>query len=110
MPMMTDRLSVAANTTSLNVCAGKTAEFVHEPSVVRIAATASAVGLFCTCIIGEEVVIDDQELSSQNRMPIVPDDFIAEAGAFPGDRVLLKFRNSTGAAIVAFSRVEIEAV
>ena len=41
-------------------------------------------------------------------MPIVPDDFLAEIGAMPGDRVLVSVRNSTAGAIVSFVRVEVE--
>lgn len=107
MAIMTDRQSVAANSTVQNACSGKIAEFVQEPSIVRLYGSASAVGLNMSLIIGEEVAIEDQEVNAQNRMPLIPDDFIAEAGAFPGDRVVLKYRNTTGGAITAFSRVEI---
>jgi len=110
MGMMTDRREVLANATSPNVCAGKTAEFVQEPSVVRLFATGEAIGVFVTMVVGEEVVIDDQEVNAQNRMPISPDDYVCEAGAFPGDRITLRFRNSTAAALDAFSRVEVEPV
>jgi len=110
MAIMTDRQSVAANTTISTVCSGKIAEFVHEPSAVRLFGSASAVGLNMSLIIGEEVVVEDQEVNAQNRMPIIPDDFVAEGGAFPGDRIVLKYRNTTGGAITAFSRVDVEPV
>jgi len=110
MAIMTDRQSVAANTTIATVCSGKIAEFVHEPSAVRLSGSASAVGLNMSLIIGEEVVVEDQEVNAQNRMPIIPDDFVAEGGAFPGDRIVLKYRNTTGGAITAFSRVDVEPV
>ncbi len=106
--IMTDRQSVAANATVANAVSGKTFEFVLENSILRLYATASAVGLNMTLIVGEEVVVDDQEVNAQNRLPIVPDDFFAEAGAFAGDRVVLKYRNTTAGAITAFSRVESE--
>jgi len=83
MAIMTDRQSVAANTTISTVCSGKIAEFVHEPSAVRLFGSASAVGLNMSLIIGEEVVVEDQEVNAQNRMPIIPDDFVAE-GRVPG--------------------------
>ena len=110
MAIMTDRTSVGANAVSANLCAGKTAEFIQEASVVRLYATSSAVGLNVSLVVGEEVAIDDQEVNAQNRMPIMPDDFVAEAGAFPGDRITLRFRNTTGGALTAFSRVEVEPV
>lgn len=108
MNTMTDRQSVAANATVANVLAGKLHEFVTQQSVVRIYSTAAAVGVFISALVGGESVVQDQEVSAQNRMPIVPDDFIAEIGALPGDRILVAQRNSTAAAIVAFTRVEVE--
>lgn len=108
MNVMTDRRSVAANATEANVLSGKLHEFVTEPSIIRIYATGAAVGLFLSALVGGESVIQDQEVSAQNRMPLVPDDFLAEVGALPGDRVLVSLRNSTGVAIIGFSRVEVE--
>lgn len=108
MNVMTDRQSVAANSTVNNVLAGKLHEFVTQQSVVRFYGTAAAVGVFMSALVGGESVVQDQEISAQNRMPIVPDDFIAEIGALPGDRILVSQRNSTGAPVVAFTRVEVE--
>jgi len=104
---MTDRQSVGANATVSNALSGKTHEFISEPSIVRLFATASAVGLNVTLIIGSETVLDDQEVNAQNRLPIVPDDFVVEGGGLPGDRIVLRLRNTTGAAITAFSSVEV---
>lgn len=104
---MTDRQSVAANSVVQNALTGKSHEFISEPSAVRLFATGSAVGLFFTFIVGDTVVVEDQEVNAQNRMPITPDDFLAEAGGLPGDRIVVKIRNSTGAAITAFTSVEV---
>lgn len=108
MAVMTDVQSVAANTTSANVIAGKSAEFIKEPSVVSISATGSAVGLFITAIVGEEIVIEDQAIPLTNRFPVVPDDTLAQAGGFPGDRIVIKVRNSTGGALTSWVRVDVE--
>jgi len=108
--IMTDRQSVAANGVVNNAVAGKSGEFITEPCIVRLYGTAGAVGLNMSLIVGEEIDIDDQEVNAQNRMPINPDDFIGEAGGLPGDRVILKYRNTTGAAIIAYSKIEIEPV
>jgi len=106
MPVMTDRQSVAANGTVQNALAGKLAEFLTENSIVSLSATAAAIGLNMSLIIGGEVVVDDQEVSAANRMPVIPDDFLGQGGGFGGDRVILRYRNTTGAAIITFSRVE----
>jgi len=105
--VMTDVQSVAANTTTANVLAGKSAEFVPEASVVTIGLAASAVGLHATVVIGSEVVVDDQEVSAINRMPQFPEDVMAEGGAFPSDRITVRLRNSTGGAITGFTKINI---
>lgn len=106
MPIMTDRQSVAANTTVTNVLAGKIGEFLGATGVVALYGTASAVGLNVALLVGGQAVVDDQEVNAQNRMPIVPDDFVAGATGLQGDRVVVRLRNTTGGAITAFTRVE----
>jgi len=106
MAILTDRQSVPANTTVQNVLSGKLNEFLSENSIVSLYACASAVGLNVSLIIAQEVVVDDQEINAQNRMPLVPDDFVGNGGGFQGDRVILRLRNTTAGAIVAFTRVE----
>lgn len=106
--VMTDVTSVAANAVSANVLAGKIAEFLAETSILRLFVAAAAVGMFCTFMVGDSVLVDDQEVSGINRFPIKPDDLIDEGAGFGADRLLLRFRNSTGAAIVVKTRLEIE--
>jgi len=108
MAIMTEKATVVANTTSANLCAGKSAEFVKEPSIVTLSATGSAVGLYATFIVGEEVIIDDQPIPLTNRFPIVPDDTLAPAGAYPGDRINVRLRNSTGGNLDGWMRIDIQ--
>lgn len=106
MPIMTDRQSVAANTTVQNVLSGKIGEFLAASGVVSLYGSASAVGLNMSLIIGGQVVVDDQEVNAQNRMPLIPDDFVAAATGVQGDRVIVRLRNTTAGAITAFSKME----
>ena len=106
MASMTNRQSVAANATVQNVYAGNLNEFLQSNSLVNLYASASAVGLLVSLIVGDEIFFDGQEVSAQNRMPLVPDDLVVQAAGFQGDRVIVRYRNSTGGAIVAFSRVD----
>jgi len=107
MNLMTDRQSVAANGSVNNALSGKLHEFVTRPSKIRIYGSASAVGLNMSALVGGQSFMQDQEVNAQNRMPIVPDDIMAEAGARAGDRLLVSYRNTTGGAITAFLRVEV---
>ena len=110
MPVMTGRNSIAANATSANLLAGLIAEFLSQPAVVRLYATGGAVGLNAQLLVGEEVAIDDMEVSSANRSPVIPEDFLAEAGALGSERLILRARNTTGAAIIFFWMVQVEPI
>jgi len=94
------------------VLAGKIEEFTREPSSVSLYANAEAVGVQVSLIIGNEVALDDQEIPNKpvGTAIVVPDDFLVQAGALAGDRLVLRLRNTTGAAIIVRSRLEISPV
>jgi hypothetical protein len=108
MAIMTDRQNVAANAVVANALTGKVHEFLSGPSVVRVYATAQGVGLNISFLVGNESIVQDQELSAANRFPVIPDDFVAESGGVAGDRVIVSYRNTTGGVLTAFLRVEVE--
>lgn len=108
MPLMTDRRSVAANSTVDNVLSGKIDEFLKLNSAVRLYANAEAVGLNVSLIVGNQVVLDDQEVPARAAGTSItkPDDFIVDTGGLAGDRMILRLRNTTGAAIIARTQIE----
>jgi hypothetical protein len=110
MPIMNDRRSVAANTTVDNVLAGKIDEFLKMNSVVQLYANAEAVGLNVSLIVGSQVIVDDQEVANRAAgVAIVkPDDFIISTGGLAGDRMILRLRNTTGAAIITRTQVAVD--
>jgi hypothetical protein len=108
MAIMTYIASVAANTTIANAMSGKSAEFVTEPSIVTLGAGGSAVGLNFSLIIGEEVVVDDQEGPVLTTLPAFPDQILAQGGGLPGNRIIVKVRNTTGGALTAYVKVMVE--
>lgn len=106
--VMTDGArSVGANTTTGNVMAGKTLEFVAEPSILNFYIVAAAAGIFATVVVGGEIVVDDQEVSQANRWPRLNEDLLARVGGSPGERIVVRLRNSTAGAIVVNSVVEV---
>lgn len=110
MPVMTDQnRSVAANATVDNVLAGKLDEFLRTNSAINLSVVAQAVGLRASLVVGGEVAIDDQEVNARAGATaiIVPDDFLVSAAGFAGDRLIVRLRNTTGAAIITNTRVEI---
>lgn len=110
MPSMTDVRLVAANSVVENVLAGKIFEFAPSNQVASLFGTASAVGLRVTFVIANEVQLDDQEISAANRFPLTPDDFLTRGGAMKADRIVVRLRNTTGAGITAFTRLDLENV
>jgi hypothetical protein len=97
--MQEGNLSVAANSTSTNRVAGLTHEFLDRPAAIILGAAAAAVGLNCSLLVAGVALVDDQSVSQANRFPIIPDDILASE-TVGGGRILLRFRNTTGAAII----------
>lgn len=100
MPRMTGQaVSVAANAVSANQVAGQMYEFLDRPMPLLLGAAAAAVGLNVTLLVGGVVIVNDQPISQANRFPILPDDVVTALRRARG-RIILTFRNTTGAAIV----------
>lgn len=76
---LTDRVSVAANAVSTNRLAAKLNEFLTRPSIVKFYLVAAAIGLNATVQVGNQVYIDDQEISGANRFPTKDQDLITVA-------------------------------
>lgn len=100
MPRMNIALTaIPANATTLNLLAGLSYEFLGQAAHIVLAACASATGINCTFLVANGItVVDDQPISTANRFPIIPDDILFEDDVPPG-RLLLRFRNTTGAAV-----------
>ncbi len=111
MKVMTDvGRSVAANASTANVLVDKPEVYLSRNSALSFFITAAAVGIFTTILVGDSVVVDDQEVSGINRFPIRPDDLFARSGGAQGDLVYVRHRNSTGAAILVTTVVDVQAV
>lgn len=111
MKIMVDAArSVAANTTTANILDGKPEVYLSAASALRVLASAAAVGILATVLVGDTVVVQDQEISNTNRYPFLPDDFLAEMGGAPGDLVFISLRNRTAGAIIVNTVVQVERV
>jgi len=101
MPIISNEVSVAANGLSTNVLSGELFEFLPSNAVVGLYATGAATGLRAAFSIGGVQLVEEAAVSAQNRTPIEPDDQLAIEGGVQGARLFLRFRNTTGAAIIA---------
>ncbi len=110
MPVMTDSVVVVLNSVSNNVLAGLLYEFLPAHSKIALFATGSAAGLRVTLNVGGEQLVDDSAISAQNRTPIIPDDLIVADAGRRGERMILRFRNTTGGSLTAFWTLQVNPV
>jgi len=111
MKVMTDiARSVAANASTANILDGKAEVYLTRNSALSFYIVAAAVGILATVLVGDTVVIDDQEISNLNRYPIRPDDLTARSGGAGGDLILVRLRNRTAGALVVNTVVDVQAV
>lgn len=99
--------SIAANTRSTNILAGEQFEFLPKPCLVRYRAAAAAVGVRADLQIGAQTVISNGAIPGTNRFPVVPDDNICEFSGNQAERLFLTYNNTTGAAIVVQTVLEL---
>jgi len=107
MSTMSDVQTVTANTRTANILAGKPFEFAAQPSIINIYIVGAAAGLHADVLIGGESIMSDEEVSAANRFPVTNEDLTARHGANAGDRIFIALRNTTGAAIVGRTLVEV---
>jgi hypothetical protein len=83
-----------------NLIAGQSYEFLPQTAHLIAALNAAAAGLKFTLLVGNGITImDDQDMSTSNRWPIIPDDIDIEDDV-PAGRLILRVRNTTAAALV----------
>ena len=110
MTVMTDVQTVAIGATTANILAGKIEEFLPGNSMVQLAITSSLPSLFVSFIIGNRVIVDDQEISNAAVFPIEPDHIISATMGVGGERLSLRFRNANAAANVVRTKLNVAAV
>lgn len=93
--------SIAANSTNPSIFAGQLHEFCAGNSVINLRMTGSAAGLRASVLVGNETFAQDQEISSANRYPVVPDDSFVQAAGLAGERIVVSIRNATAGALTA---------
>ena len=87
-----------------NIWAGSAFEYLRGPSFVSIAVItpAAAGGLLTACYIGNALIAEEYIVPTDNRAaaagagPIIPDDYLIQAGGNGGDRLVNTLRNPTG--------------
>jgi len=107
MPTIKVQNSVAANATVDNVLSGNQYEFLPWAALLEFGIVAAAAGVVMDIYSGSDTLIESGVVSQANRSPIYPDDFDLTDVAAAGERIKVRLRNTTGAAIVVNTTVKL---
>ncbi len=110
MPFLSDRRSVATTVEVANVLQGKFGRVLQENSKVTVAMTTSLDDGFATVLVGNEVLIDGQELPDTAAAVRNPEDIVAQTVAAVGDEVIVRIRNANALANVFRTHVWIDPI
>jgi hypothetical protein len=100
MPVVMKQVSVPLNGTVDNILAGSAFEFARTNALVSMGVSAAATGTFVTFNSGADVVAEEFEPPILTRYPLIPDEMYFSDVAAAGDRLVIRVRNTTGAAII----------
>jgi len=109
MPLISDTQSVGANATVDNVLAGSQFEFLPFDAMLEFGIVgAGALGAVLVDVYsGQDVLMEAGAISIANRLPVFPDDYTLTDVAAAGERLKVRLRNTTGAAIIVNTAVRI---
>lgn len=107
MPLVQNTISIAANATLENAMDGSQFEFLPYNALLEFGLQGSAAGLVADVYSGQDVLAESMALPLQNRYPIYPDDYTLNDVAAGGERIKVRIRNTTGAALTAFWGIRI---
>lgn len=100
MPVIMRETSVAAGAVNENLLAGSAFEFARQNSLVSIGINQSATGGFATINSGADVVAEEFAPPIATVYPVIPDGMYFSDVAAAGDRLVIRYRNPTGGALV----------
>lgn len=106
---MANVTNLGAGLTNANVLTGETYEKMPGDGFLRFSITGDAAGAArVTITVGGRLHYAESPVSRQNRQPIIPDDVLmSNIPARRGDQIQVRFRNTGGAAIDLFTRVDL---
>lgn len=110
MPTMSISTSVAANATSPNVLRGELFEFLSQRSAIDLFVSAAAAGILINYTVGGVQQVTGGVAPATNRYPVRPDDGVNSIGGLPGEQLFLTYQNTTGAAIVVQTLVDVNPI
>lgn len=100
--------SIPANSVVDNVLSGSAFEFAKGSSLVSIGLAAAATGLQVTIQSGGQSIVEESPPLVKTTGLSTEDDMYYNFGAIAGDRIVIRARNTTGAAINLTSLTQIQ--
>lgn len=100
MPVIQGSVSVALSSVNDNILAGSQFEFLPYNAALEFGLNGDANGadLRVDAYSGQDVLCEQLQPSSLNRVPVYPDDFILTDVAARGERIKVRVRNTSAAA------------
>jgi hypothetical protein len=93
--------SVAAGATGTPF-QGRQYEFIPQGGGVAIGLLAEATGVVATVYLGGDLVLEEAPIpiGTANQVPVWPDHYLVQETVYPGTRVKVQLRNTSGGTIV----------
>jgi len=110
MPVIMKEVSVPATSQVDNLVSGSAFEFARTRQIISVGITAAATGTFVTLTSGSDVVLEESPPYVATVFPVIPDQMFYTDVMEQGDRLVLKARNPTGAAVIHRAIVQITPV
>lgn len=101
--------SVPANGFVDNALSGSAFEFAKGPAIVAQGITAQATGILATIQAGGVSIMEESPvLVKAGVFPSLEDEMYYQYGVIGGDRLVMRLRNTTGAAIIVRHLTQIQ--
>ncbi len=110
MGQMVFNASVAAATVVEHIFKDKPESLLKQPSAIQFIVGGGGANVFLTILIGNEVVMDAQEINDVTTWPINPDQHLLTAPGLPLDTVNVRIHNRDAAARVVRIIANVEPV
>lgn len=111
MPIIRKSVSVPANDSVDNAIDGSIYEFMPFNAAISIGVlmpAGSTIGdILATVNTGSDTLLEESPVNNKAGFPVIPDDMDLQDVTGQGERLVIKLRNTTGAAIIVNLLVQI---
>lgn len=110
MSVIMRETSVAASATVDNFISGSAFEIAVRPVLVSIGMTQSATGLVMTITSGSDLILEEAPIPIKTTYPVIPDEMFFSDVMMPGERLVIRIRNTTAGALTGRCVVQVNAL